>query len=138
METIVQSINIKLKKIPEILAVYLFGSTIYGKRSKLSDLDVGIIVKKPENVLGDPKKSLKIYERLFDIFAPLVDNTNQLDLVFLQKAPLTLQKDVFVNGKLIYGQEKNLLDYKEEIFLKYMDAKPLAEEFYQGIYQTRL
>lgn len=133
-----KSINSKLKKNPEILAVYLFGSSIYGKKGKLSDLDVGIVFKEPNKILDDPKKSLKIYEQLFDVFAPLVENTNQLDLVFLQKTPLALQKEALIKGKLIYGQEEKLTDYKEKILLKYADIKPLRSHFYQEIYRTRL
>ena len=138
MKNKIKSINSKLKKIPEILAVYLFGSSIYGKKGKLSDLDVGVVFKEPNKFLDDPKKSLKIYEQLFDVFAPLVENTNQLDLVFLQKAPLALQKEAVVKGKLIYDQKKGASEYEEKALLKYADIKPIMSEFYQEIYQTRL
>jgi len=138
MENKIRLIQSKLRRFPNILAVYLFGSSVYGRKGKLSDFDVGVVFKNPEKVLVDPKKSLKIYERLFDIFIPLVKNTNHLDLVFLQKAPLALQKEALLKGRLIYAKGKELFDYKEKTLLKYADIKPLLSQFYQEVFQTRL
>lgn len=139
MESKIISINKRLKKFSKVLAVYLFGSTVYGKKSSLSDLDVGVVLTNPEDILNNPTKSLNMYEQLFDIFIPLVKNSDKLDLVFLQKAPLSLQKEVVVSGKLIYCQdEEKLFDYKEKILLKYADIVPLLRQFYQEVYYTRL
>lgn len=121
------------------MAVYFFGSSVYGRKSKRSDFDIGIIFNKPEKILNNPRQSLKIYEKLFDIFTPLVTNSNHLDLVFLQTAPLSLQKEILLKGKLVYCQdESKLLDYKEKVLLKYVNIKPLLDEFTKEIYQTRL
>lgn len=128
----------KLKKYPEILAVYLFGSSIYGKTSKLSDIDIGVLLNNPE-ALVDAKKTLQLYEDLYDVFIPLVSKTKKLDLIFLQKTLLTLQKEVVLNGKLIYCQNGGkLADYKERLLLKYADLKPILDEFYQQVFNTRL
>ena len=130
----------KLKKRPEVLAVYLFGSSIHGKKGKLSDLDVGVIFYDPQQILKEAKHSLKAYGELFDIFAPLANiltgTADKLDLVFLQRTPLTLQKEVLLKGKLIYvkNQEK-FLDYKEKTLLSYADLKPVINYFHQKIFE---
>jgi len=139
MENKIVSITKKLKKFPEVLAVYLFGSTVYGQKSSLSDLDIGVVITNPGDILENPTRSLTMYEQLFDIFVSLAKNSDKLDLVFLQKAPLSLQKEVVVSGRLIYCQDKaKLLDYKERILLKYADIAPLLKQFYREIYDTRL
>lgn len=139
MESKIISINKKLKKFSKVLAVYLFGSTVYEKKSSLSDLDIGVVLTNPGDILDNPAKSLNLYEQLFDIFIPLTKNSDKLDLVFLQKTPLSLQKEVVISGKLIYCQdEEKLFDYKEKILLKYADIAPLFRQFYQEVYHTRL
>lgn len=139
MDNKLDSVIQQLKNYPDILAVFLFGSTVSGLKSPLSDLDIGVIFHQPQNIFNNPKNSLKMYEQLFDIFAPLVSNSNQLDLVFLQTASLAVQKEAVMNGELIYCQDINkLLDYKEKVLLKFADIKPLLNQFYQEVYQTRL
>lgn len=138
-----QVIISQLKKTKNILAVYLFGSCVYGKKGKLSDFDIGVLFEDPREILADPKKSLAIYERLFDIFAPLVKekkkSADKLDLVFLQKTPLSLQKEVLLKGKLLYSKDQEkLLNYKETVLLKYADLKPILNQFYQEVFKTRL
>lgn len=106
-----------LKKIKNILAVYLFGSQVYGRKGKLSDLDIGVVFENPKAVFRSPKKSLKIYEKLFDVFLPLAKNSDKLDLVFLQRAPFSLQKEIFLKGKLFYTKDiAKLLAYKETVY----------------------
>ncbi|MBI2641008.1 nucleotidyltransferase domain-containing protein [Candidatus Roizmanbacteria bacterium] len=127
-----------LNKYPEVLAVYRFGSYVYGKNSKLSDTDIGVILNKPE-ILSNAKKTLSLYEDLYDIFAPFAAKTKKLDLVFLQKTPLSLQKDVLLNGELIHCQNREkLAEYKEKLLLKYADIKPVLDEFYDQVFTTRL
>ena len=76
-----------LSKFKNLLAVYLFGSSVYGQKGKLSDFDVGVVFENPQEILSNPKRALKIYEKLFDLFAPLArrerKSADKLDLVFL-------------------------------------------------------
>lgn len=133
----------QLKKFPNVLAVYLFGSTVRGNKGKLSDVDIGVVFENPSQLLANPEKSLRTYNDLFDLFAPLArkiaKNADKMDLVFLQRTPLSLQKEVVTEGKLLYAKNINkVLDYKEKTVLRYMDIQPLRDQFYQEIYHTRL
>lgn len=129
----------KLAKFPNVLAVITFGSSVRGNTGKLSDVDIGIVFENPEAVLKKAETRLELYEKLFDVFASLVKNTDKLDLVFLQRTPLTLQKEAVLEGKLLYCQNpKQFLDYKENILNKYLDIKPLYDQFYKDIFATRL
>lgn len=143
MNKLKESIREALDKNSEVLAVYLFGSMSNNLNSNKSDLDIGVIFENPQIILEKPQKSLQKYEELYDLFIPLVKNLpkkiNKLDLVFIQNASLALQKDVVLNGKLLYVKDiQKLLQYKEKTLLKYADFKPFLKNYYQTVYNTRL
>lgn len=128
-----------LRKYSNVLAVYLFGSSVRGNTDKLSDTDIGVVFENPGRIFKNAEKSLKMYEDLFDVLACLTKNTNKMDLVFIQRAPLSLQKEAVSEGRLLYVKNlKRLLDYKEKVLTKYLDIKPLYNQFYQDVYTTRL
>jgi uncharacterized protein len=129
----------KLTKLNNILAVYIFGSASRGNMGKLSDLDIGIVLENSVNILNNAEKSLKLYEKLFDIFANLTDNSNKLDIVFLQRTPLSLQKEAVTEGKLIYHKNiHKVLEYKESVLNAYLDFKPIIKYFHQKIIERNL
>ncbi len=143
MNKLKESIREALDKDPEVLAVYLFGSMSNNLNSNKSDLDIGVVFENPQIILEKPQKSLQKYEELYDLFIPLVKNLpkkiNKLDLIFIQNASLPLQKDVVLNGKLLYVKDiQKLLQYKEKTLLKYADFKPFLKNYYQTVYNTRL
>lgn len=74
----------ELKKLG-VAIIYLFGSKATGQISPLSDIDLGFVLK---NFPPDGDTRL-IYNRLFELFSEVYPNS-KLDLVFLQKAPLSL------------------------------------------------
>ena len=139
MKKKIKKVKFGLKKLPEVLAVYLFGLSVARLDHRFSDLDVGVVVVKPEDIFNSPKETLRLYERFFDVLSPLVENSDKLDLVFLQKTPFSLQKKVVLSGKLVYCKDiQQLLDYKEKVILKYADIKPVYKQFYKEVYNTRL
>ena len=44
MEKKIKEVKLRLKEMPEVLAVYLFGSHVYGLEHKFSDLDIGVVL----------------------------------------------------------------------------------------------
>ncbi len=62
-------------------------------------------------------------------FSPPLFPNKELDIVFLNNAPLTLKFEVVTTGKVIYSiSEKFSADYKERVIKEYIDFKPLLEE----------
>jgi len=120
--TLDKNIIERLKEL-KIAILYLFDS--YGSETQKedSDIDLGIVFENTE-VLRD---SLKIYEELYLIFSKMFDR--EIDIVFLDKAPLTLKFEVVVTGKIIYSiSEEFVYEYKERIIKEYIDFKPLLDE----------
>ncbi|MFH1838029.1 MAG: nucleotidyltransferase domain-containing protein [Candidatus Kuenenbacteria bacterium] len=114
-----------------IETIYLFGSQVQGKTHQLSDFDFGVIFKKPEKYRDNTMEPyLKLYDILTDVLPKnylkrrLKLKEHELDIVFLQFAPISLQFNAIKNSKVLYekNQEKRL-NYKENILKKYCDFK---------------
>jgi predicted nucleotidyltransferase len=114
----------KLNKLG-IVAVYLFGSVAIGRRSPMSDIDIGIIFRSVES-LGSTKET---YPYLYNFFTELYPSFC-LDIVFLQSSPLTLQHDAIKNGKVIFDMDPmQRANYEAEVIKRYLDFKPVLKIF---------
>jgi predicted nucleotidyltransferase len=115
------------KKLKEsgILVVYLFGSRAIGKGSRLSDVDLGIVLKNP--VPGKDTRSL--YTKLYKLFATIYPSS-KVDIVFLQSAPLSLQYHAVKEGKILFEEDSRLrADYENMVVKQYLDFKPVLDFF---------
>jgi uncharacterized protein len=93
---------------------YLFGSFAKGKTTPLSDVDIAIY-------LSDKKKLLF---RKIEIFGELTNilKTDEIDLVLLNTAPLTLKMKILENKQVIIDK-KPFLRYRFEslVMREYFD-----------------
>ncbi len=111
-----------------ILAIYLFGSEAEGTKTGKSDVDIGILLKDLKNLEDTRLLYNAIYLELSKVFKPTF--LRELDIIFLQNAPLTLQYEAITNGKIIYEENPvKRADYEEMIVNQYMDFKPVLEYF---------
>jgi predicted nucleotidyltransferase len=111
-----------------ILAIYLFGSRAEGTAMDGSDIDVGIVFKKPMM----PEDTRPLYHRIYSELSKIFQTsfTKDLDLVFLQKASLPLQYNAIINGSVLYEDDPvERADYEEAVARQYMDFKPILEYF---------
>ena len=111
-----------LKKL-NISLIYLFGSSIIGTQREESDIDIGVVFEKPEGI----KNTMILFEELYQSLSQDFPDRD-LDIVFLDFAPLTLQFEVVTTGKVIYRVSREFeYDYKEKIIKEYIDFKPLLD-----------
>jgi predicted nucleotidyltransferase len=111
-----------------IIAVYLFGSEAEGTTTIKGDIDIGIILKNPKNLEDTQPLYNAIYSEFSKAFKPTF--LRELDIVFLQNAPITLQYNVIIYGKVIYEEDPvQRADYEERVINQYMDFKPVLEYF---------
>ena len=113
----------KILKKMSISLIYLFGSSITGTQRAESDIDIGVVFEKPERI----KNTMIIFEELYLSLSQVFPDRD-LDIVFLDFAPLTLQFEVVTTGKVIYRVSREFeYDYKEKIIKEYIDFKPLLD-----------
>jgi hypothetical protein len=86
-----------LQSMPDILFAYLFGSFGRGKPFPLSDVDIAVYLKEPSDV---QQKKMQILGTLIDIL-----ETDEIDLVILNSAPLPLRMRILENKKVVADRE---------------------------------
>lgn len=140
-----------------ILAIYLFGSRAQGNTHPLSDVDIGVIFEKPEQYKNpasgenlssrftrSKNKTMEPYSALYDIFTDVLPKEylqkrfelkeHEVDIVFLQFAPLNLQFEATRNGKILYEEDiEKRLDYEEYVLKKNCDLKYFYDLRYNAI-----
>ena len=122
--------QIKRLKDSGVSLVYIFGSYAEGKSLPLSDIDVGVIFTDESKMKEDIGR---IYNGLYDIFTDVFPGRN-IDIVFLQNAPLELRFDAVSHGKILYeSTREERLDFEEKTTLFYADFKPILKEINQVI-----
>lgn len=108
-----------------ISIVYIFGSRGQGIDKKDSDIDIGIVFANPV----DYNVQLPIYEKLYTLFSAIYQK-REIDIVFLQSAPLSLQLNAVKYGKAAYEvSSKFRADYEERVMLLHSDFEPILREF---------
>ena len=86
-----------LQSMPDILYAYLFGSFGRGKQLPLSDVDIAVYLK----------ESTVVQEKKMEILGALIDilQTDEIDLVILNNAPLPLRRRILESKKVVVDHE---------------------------------
>ncbi len=140
------SLNVKFskKQIEQIRkigveTIYLFGSQAKGNSNILSDVDVGIVLSKQEKYRND---AMGVYLKLYDIFTDILPKEylkrrfemrkHEIDIVFLQFAPISLQFNATREAKILYEKDKEKrFEYEEYVLKRYLDQKHLHDLSYK-------
>ncbi len=95
--------------------VIAFGSQITGRATALSDFDFGVFAEK--------KLSLSERSDMSDYIAKKLNiNEDKIDLVDLASASPLLKFQVAREGKLIEGEQYDLVRFKVRAFKEYVDT----------------
>ena len=113
-----------LKNRQKVVFAYLFGSLARDKVLPLSDIDIAIYLK--EGVDLD-KEKMSILQNLIDLLG-----TEEIDLVLLNTAPLTLKARIVENKKILVDKEPFLRHSFESLVLReYFDFSKKEEEIFK-------
>jgi predicted nucleotidyltransferase len=114
----------------DVLFAYLFGSLVGVKAGPLSDVDIAVYLA--ERVcLGE--KKLESLGNLVDIL-----RTDEIDLVVLNKAPLTLRMKIPENKKVIADKAPFLRNRYESLTMRqyfdfsFLESSILSKRFLHG------
>jgi predicted nucleotidyltransferase len=114
-----------LKSRPDVYFAYLFGSLTKGKPLPLSDVDIAVYLSDSSDVF---KKKLDILGELVALL-----ETDEIDLVILNEAPLVLRMKVLENKKLIVDNFPFLRHRYESLTMReydqdFLDAGPALQD----------
>jgi len=116
--------NYFLENYSKVVFVYLFGSLVKGKINPLSDIDLALYFKKGTNFT---KEKMFILNELGNILG-----TEEIDLVILNIAPLTLKARIVGNKKILVDKDPFLRHSFESLVLReYFDFSKKEEEIFK-------
>lgn len=124
-----------------VAAVYLIGSRAVGTATARSDYDFGVVLDRAERATDDhvhPELHAALYGLLCDrLPKDEVLPTGMLrdvDVVFLQRAPLYYTTHALKYGILLYeGNPRALVQFEERAREAVMDFQPLRRELEQAL-----
>lgn len=111
--------------------VLFFGSYVTKKTHKMSDIDIGALLK--ENKIDFEKYSdlMHDFEQIFP--------QNKIDLVILNQADPFFLKKIMESARLIYGEERDFENLSLNSFHAYQDYKKylaIEENFVHNFIKT--
>ena len=105
----------------DIIFGYLFGGFGRGKRLPLSDVDVAVYFKESSDL---PEKKMEILGALIDIL-----QTDEIDLVVLNHAPLPLRMRILEGKKVVVDREPFRRHHYESLTMReYFDFSILEKQ----------
>ncbi len=112
-----------------VAGLILFGSQAQGAASAASDFDFGVLVKKP-SFLSDRETRNRIYDALYDLLSSKIKKLADIDIVFLEDAPMELRMHAAKHGKVLYEENPSVFaDFRERTMELYADFAPLRRMF---------
>lgn len=126
----IQSLCQKLSPVFESYGVsccYLFGSRAGENYYHDSDIDLAVVFENYSPEKHNLNLEIEMQDTVSEILAPL-----EVDLLFLQKAPIYLRFTVIKNGKVIYCSNEDFRTDFEDITIRdYLDFKPVLDMYYR-------
>ena len=120
VEKLLPKLRDKLRLDDSILFMYVFGSYGKGRSGPLSDVDIGVFLKGSEDYW---KKRLQLIGEITSIL-----KTDEVDLVILNEASLSLRFQVIKTGKIIFSRdEEKRIDFEAKTYDFYCDTEPLRK-----------
>ena len=101
--------------------VVLFGSHAKGTEHDTSDYDVAVLFRTPE------KFAKKYTELLFSLSEHLGLPAERIDLTNLGADNILLRYEITRDGRLLYGERADFVQYQGFAFREFVDAKNLFE-----------
>ena len=110
-----------------VLALYLFGSAAGDRRTRLSDIDIAVLL--PDSV---PKG--EYLDRRLEMTVELMGllHEDDIDLVILNEAPPLLKHRVVTRGRVVFCRDERARNrFEARVILEYLDFKPVLELQYR-------
>jgi predicted nucleotidyltransferase len=118
VQTLKDDLSIIMAGLSGVRLVYLFGSQIEGSLGPMSDYDLGLLVEHGAD-------GQRIQARLTHELANALQ-TDCVDVVLLNRAPIELAYAIIAQGKLLYERDVAArVEYEAQVLTRYGDYLPV-------------
>ncbi|MEK7560998.1 MAG: nucleotidyltransferase domain-containing protein [Patescibacteria group bacterium] len=109
-----------------VATVYLFGSHAEETTHPLSDVDFAVLMKDARTV-STGVSTHALYQKLYDVLSSIIPKeTKDIDIIFLDRAPLELQNNVVHFGRVLFDDNiRRRFAFEERTKLAYADFEPI-------------
>ena len=116
-----------------VSALVLFGSQAQGLAGPMSDFDFGVLLADNKDFFSIQRRNY-IYDTLYDMLSAKIEKLANIDIVFLEQAPMELQSHTANCGIVVYEAYPNVFArFKEKVITLYADFEPLRNIFHSAI-----
>ena len=108
----------------DIVALYLFGSVAQGRATRISDVDIAVLLHHEE------AETENLFEKRLRLIVDLMEllGESNVDLVVLNEAPPLLCHRILTEGELLYSRDEGeRARFEARKVLEYLDFKPVLE-----------
>jgi len=113
----------------KVCLAVLYGSHARGEAGPLSDVDVAVLLERSCAADDYFEQRLELIGRFMQAL-----NTNDVDVVILNQAPLALQYRVVRDGFVLYARHHDhLIEFVSQTVSRYLDFKPVIERHERAI-----
>jgi len=128
----IKQLSEKLQPVFEKFGVtccYLFGSRAGQDYYHDSDIDLAVIFADYSPGIHNLEMEINLQDTVSEVLASL---EKEVDLLFLQKAPIYLKYTVISTGKVIYCTDDEFrTDFEDVTVRDYLDFKPFLDRYYR-------
>lgn len=110
IESLIPGAVAYLSSMDEVRFAYLFGGLAGGKPTPLSDVDIAVYLLEDTNLL---EKKMEILGKMIELL-----ETDVIDLILLNKAPLSLRKKILESRRVIVDNDPFLRHKYESLTLR--------------------
>ncbi len=116
------------RETPDVLAAWLFGSRAEGAGTRISDLDVALLL--------DAAPGTDLFERRLSLRADLAQRlrTDALDVVVLNDAPIGLRFPILRRGRLLFCRDELArVRFEADARSRWFDMEPFRRTLARGL-----
>jgi len=125
------ALGARFSAFPEVVAVYLFGSSARGDRGERSDVDIAVLTRAREISQRRSRSLVRYVQAACDAL-----RTDNVDVVLLHRAPIALRHEVFREGKPLLVRDPGALSrFRLESSREYLDTIPLRRTFEEAFFR---
>ena len=125
------ALGARFSAFPEVVAVYLFGSSARETRGKRSDVDIAVLTRERGISRRGSRSLVEYVQAACDALG-----TDNVDVVLLHRAPIALRHEVFREGKpLLVRDPEALTRFRLESSREYLDTIPLRRTYEEAFFR---
>jgi hypothetical protein len=118
-----------------VALAYLYGSAASGRATPLSDVDIALVMEEQE---FDPAQRLELELKIEDQLVQACEIA-ELDVRFINQAPIMVRGEVVTNGILLYSRDEIFrVEFESSTRSEYFDFMPVAAMHQKATFERLL